>query len=93
MGEQYVSGKNWGTDVIDQSRWIDVNKPLRTRSGRKVICPHLKLYNSHGDEYTFPIKGSIDNGPRKQPTFCIWTLDGRVSVLTDKPHKNDLVQD
>jgi acyl-coenzyme A synthetase/AMP-(fatty) acid ligase len=76
-----LSGKNWGTDVIPQERWIDPSKPY-TCGGKRVIGLKVDLYNSAGQEVTYPVKGSVV--VREKPLklcFRIWSLDGRADVV------------
>ena len=79
-------GVNWGTTNTPVEKRIDPSKTYRTRNGRKVFNIEIKLYNSCGNEVTFPVKGSIDMGKNCQPAYGIWTLDGRASVLPDSMH-------
>lgn len=87
MREKYGSrpGPNWGTQVIDPQDRIDITKPHRTRSGKRVIGLECQLHNSTGDEVTFPIKGTIvvREATTRTPAslrYSIWTLDGRSGV-------------
>ena len=83
--------KSWGSEVIPQSKWIDTTKETKTKDGRRVFGLTKKMLNSCGNEVTFPIKGSIDNGVRKAPTYMVWTLDGRTYL--DRMSEMDLVQE
>jgi hypothetical protein len=79
-------------EVIPASAHIDLTKPLRTRSGYKVIHPELVLHNGAGREVTYPIKGSILVPGRREPRFCIWSLDGRTQVVHSPVRDDDLVE-
>ena len=88
-------GVGWGTTNTPEKDRIDpANNVYQTRDGRAIIGLDIKLHISHanGDlhESTFPIKGSIDRGKRKQPRYAIWTLDGRVNLF-GTASKDDLV--
>ena len=84
--------KRWGSDVIPREDWIDVTKKYKTRDGRRVVGLQIKMENSLGEEVTYPVKGAIDNGPRKKMEYAIWTLDGKFSLMA-YPNKRDLVLD
>lgn len=88
-----MSDKGWGTEVIPREKWIDPEKKYRTRSGKKVFGLKIVLHNSVGDEVTYPVKGSIDNGPRREPRYCIWSLDGRADVVWNDRHPDDLIEE
>jgi hypothetical protein len=56
---------------------IDINKPVQTKSGKRVINLQYVPLNSAGNEVTFPIKGTIVL--REKPyktTFNVWTKNG-----------------
>ena len=75
------TGKNWGSDVIPQEKWIDPSK-THTCGGKRVIGLKIELYNSAGQEVTYPVKGSVV--VREKPlklSFRIWSLDGREDVV------------
>jgi len=76
--------KNWGTKVIPPASWVNPAWQYKTRSGKRVVNMSIKLHNDNGDEFTFPIKGTVV--VREKPLKCeyhIWTLDGRHDVMKD----------
>jgi len=74
-------GVSWGTTNTPKKKWIDPTKVYKTRSGKTVMGLDVKLTNSLNNEVTFPVKGSIDMGYKKQPKYMIWTLDGRMDLF------------
>jgi len=83
--------KNWGIGIVPESQWIDLDVTYRTRSSKRVINLERTLYNSNGNEVTFPVKGSVV--VREKPfksEYQIWTLDGRADVLNKSD--DDLVK-
>ena len=86
--------KNWGSDVIPMSDWIDPKKEYKTRSGHRVVDIKIELYNSNGDEVTYPVKGSIviRENPRKLK-YSIWSLTGLTNVVwPDQFSQEDLIE-
>jgi len=76
------SEKGWGSRIIPVAQWIDPSKEYQTRSGRRVISLHISMYNSCGNEVTYPVKGSVV--VREKPLrlrYSIWSLDGRENVV------------
>lgn len=71
------AGKGWGTEVVPKELWIDPSKTY-TCGGNPVHHLRVELYNSLGNEITFPVKGTIRyvGFPRKKKNTS-WTLDGR----------------
>lgn len=91
-----LSPVSWGTNVIDPADRIDVTKPHRTRSGKRVICMELVLYGDQGQEYTYPVKGTIVDreakpGSREKLRYAIWSLDGRADVVFGHHREDDLI--
>ncbi len=91
-----LSPVNWGAAVIDPADRIDVTKPHRTRSGKRVIAMQLVLHGPEGQEYTYPVKGSIvereaGRGKREKLRFAIWSLDGRADVVFGNRREDDLI--
>ena len=87
---QKEPSKNWGSNVINKNNWVDSKKTYKTKDGKDVIGLQIKLYNSIGNEVTFPVKGTIID--KKKPLklrYQIWTLDGRCDILS--PSKDDLI--
>ena len=88
--------KSWGKDVIPKEQWIDPEKQYRTRDGRRVDHIVINLYNTCGEEVTYPVKGVIVE--REDPyksTFNVWSLDGLDNIVwPDDPNfrKNDLIE-
>jgi len=83
--------KNWGIEVTPKDQWIDIAKPYKTQSGKRVIDLNIKLYNRIGNEVTFPVKGTVIVKEKPLRTrYQIWTLDGRSSVLSVS--EDDLVE-
>jgi len=78
-------GVSWGTTNTPVEKRIDPAKAYKTKDGRNVVGLNIKLENGSGCEATFPVKGSIDRGPRKSPRYAynIWTLDGRDDLLKE----------
>jgi len=77
-----LGGKNWGTQVTEQARRIDVKGDYKTSKGQRVIDLQCILCNSTGSEVTFPIKGSVVIKEKPLRTeYTIWTLDGRNQVI------------
>ena len=75
------NGKDWGTDVVPEEKWIKTDKVYRTKSGKRVIDLEIVLKNSCGNEVTFPVKGSIVVREKPLKTkYTIWTLDGRHTI-------------
>lgn len=76
--------KSWGTDVIPKEKWIDKNKQY-TYNGKKVIIHDIILYNSCGNEVTYPVKVTIviSEKPRKIK-LKLFSLDGREDVVWGK---------
>lgn len=70
---------------------LDLTKSVQTRNGKKIIGLRVVTHNSAGREVTFPVKGSIFMGKGKPLSYNIWTLDGRISVINQKPHPLDIV--
>ena len=56
---------------------IDINKPVQTKSGKRVVALSRIPFNSAGNKVTFPIKGTIVvNEKPLRTVFNIWTDDG-----------------
>lgn len=79
--------KSWGTDIISKDKWIDKNKQY-TYNGKRVIIHDIVLYNSCGNEVTYPVKCTVimNEKPRKTK-FKIFSLDGREDVVWGNGHK------
>lgn len=72
---------------------LDLARPMRTRSGKRVINLVFKPLNDVGDVVTFPIKGSVV--VREKPLrlrYATWTEHGAASVFREA-HPNDLLLD
>ena len=78
-------GVDWGTTNTPVEARIDPSRRYQTRSGKRVDGLKIVLHNATGHEVTFPVKGSIDQGPNRQPRYQVWTLDGRASLLKTRP--------
>lgn len=73
--------KSWGSEVIPMSKWIDPTKEYMCK-GKRVINLHIELYNSCGDEVTYPVKGNIVVREKPFKTeYCIWSLSGLADVV------------
>jgi hypothetical protein len=71
----------WGTTVIPLSEWIDPAKSY-TCGGKKVVNIHIELYNSAGEEVTYPVKGTVIIREKPLKTaYRIWTLNGIGDVV------------
>ena len=80
--------KNWGSDVIPKSFWVDISKNYKTMNGKKVILHNIVLENSVGNEVTYPVKGTVITkraGRKDLEEYHIWTLDGRANVCDNSP--------
>lgn len=71
---------------------ININKPVQTKSGKRVINLQCVPLNSVGNEVTFPIKGTIvmSEKPRKT-VYCIWTDEGQFDPVWEKHSEMDIV--
>jgi hypothetical protein len=86
-------GLGWGTTNIPKEKWIDPNKKYKTRNGKRVENLHIVLYNSVGDEVTYPVKGTVVVRERPRKTeYCIWSLDGQKNICFQDQKGYDLVQ-
>jgi len=84
--------KNWGTNVVPEEFWIDIDKKYVTVDGRVVTLHNCVMKNSSGNEVTYPIKGSVitpRDGKKDLKENMIWSLDGRADVNSFS--NNDLV--
>lgn len=71
--------------------WGLLNTPIEDRinpdmdytcDGKRVINLIVELYNSIGQEVTFPVKGNVVLKERPfKSEYRIWTLDGRAEVV------------
>jgi hypothetical protein len=72
---------------------IDITRPIKTKSGKRVIGLKYKEYNSCGKRVTYPLKGSIV--VREKPLkleYCIWSEDGIYDVVWKKNSELDIVE-
>ena len=79
-----MNTRSWGSDVIPEEQWIDPSCEY-TYDGYPVENLRIELYNSAGNEVTYPVKGTIRFGTRKKKNM-IWSLDGREDVVFNKGH-------
>lgn len=71
---------------------IDIRKPLKTRSGKRVINVVRKTYNDIGDEVTYPLKGTIILGEKPlKTTYHIWSNEGISDIVFRNMSDKDLV--
>jgi len=82
--------KRWGTAMVPPAERIDPAKRY-TCGGRPVLGLAVELYNSYGEEVTFPVKGSVDMGKGKKLQYRIWTLNGQ-SWVGESNQFTDLVE-
>ena len=71
---------------------IDITRPLKTRSGKRVIGIVRKTHNDIGDEVTYPLKGTIIL--REKPlkvTYHIWSNEGISDIVFGNMKDKDLV--
>ena len=71
---------------------IDISKPVKTRSGKKVVGLKRVPVNSCGNKVTYPLKGSIV-APRNAPKYQIWTDDGMTDCVFNNFSEDDLIQE
>jgi len=74
--------KNWGSDVIPKSEWINTEKQY-TSGACEVVDLKIVLHNSNDSEVTYPVKGTVilATKPRLKTEYRIWSLDGRADVV------------
>lgn len=71
---------------------LDLTKPVRTRSGKRVYNIVVKRY-SCGAEVTYPIKGTVILREKPLKTeYNIWSLDGIWDVVENRHPELDLIQ-
>jgi hypothetical protein len=71
---------------------IDISKPLKTRSGKRVIHVFRITHNDRGEEVTYPLKGTIVL--REKPmkvTYHIWSNEGFSDIVFRNMKDKDLV--
>lgn len=71
---------------------MDITKPIKTKSGHRVIGLEIIECNSNGDKVTYPLKGSIV--VREKPLkleYCIWSLDGIYDIVFNNHDEMNLV--
>jgi hypothetical protein len=71
---------------------IDISKPLKTRSGKRVINVFRITHNDKGEEVTYPLKGTIvlSEKPMKV-TYHIWSNEGFSDIVFRNMKDKDLV--
>jgi len=83
--------KSWGKEIIPKNEWIDQNKQY-TSNGKRVINIKIELYNSCGNEVTYPVKGTIVVSEKPFKTkYAIWSLNGKANVMCNSVHDLTIV--
>jgi len=69
--------RGWGTKEVPKKDRLNLKKKY-TCNGRPVTNLSLDLYNSQGQEVTYPLSGSYKktNYVKCHNTFAIWSLKG-----------------